>query len=556
MTTFWVVWDAAAVWVVDALVSEGALPAVAALREQGVWASARPPRPNCQTPPALATLFTGKPLHEHGVTGFWVPGGAGGSLRGQVRAFTPGVCRSPMVWDEAAALGVRSSFAHVPWVFDSLGGVGPNVDVAIEAYSRRRARSGVIDVADAVRRPQEVSAELGPFELLLSVGADVSVRFNGGEVRLTLGGGWECVRLSPGCGVWLSAMAIGDDVRVLHSGIWEPQTGGSCKSLATSLSTASVFCGEGLGEEYRTGRLGTRLVDGGNGRAEELFMSSVELAARCFSSTTAALLRECPSDLVVIYAPMTDDVGHELLGVCDPTSAAFQPEAAGEAWAHVRRCYQWADSILSQALQQAGPNDTVVLSSDHGMCGVAKEVFPNVCLAAAGLARPDPDPEVGANVDTSDVWYHLANNGLMLVNSDTLTGGHVAAVDAPATLRRAMRQLEALVDPATGASVVGSFVDELGASIDSERSESDHAYVIFADGYLPSADMPSDGSVFARSGRSAAHIGSTGNPHLDAVFAAAGPGLSVGADLGVIDNAEVASLVLSQHGRLLGLASA
>ncbi|MGH3682623.1 MAG: alkaline phosphatase family protein, partial [Natronosporangium sp.] len=116
MTVYWVVWDAAAAWLVDALDAEGALPAVRRLRRTGIRASARPPAPNCQTPAALATLFTGTGTDTHRVTGFDLPGGPDQPVEWQRSGFEPGVLAAEPVWQAARAAGLRTAFVHVPWV--------------------------------------------------------------------------------------------------------------------------------------------------------------------------------------------------------------------------------------------------------------------------------------------------------------------------------------------------------------------------------------------------------------------------------------------------------
>ncbi len=150
MTVYWVVWDDAAHWIVDRLDREGALPAVRRLRAAGVTA-ARPPRPNCQTPPSLATLFTGSWPRQHAVTGFTVPGGPHDPVDShlRVRAGIPGAAAGLAA---GPARGLRTAFVHVPWVFDGEGAVGPGVNAAVEAYSNRICGSGILPLADGPRQ--------------------------------------------------------------------------------------------------------------------------------------------------------------------------------------------------------------------------------------------------------------------------------------------------------------------------------------------------------------------------------------------------------------------
>src|SRR5687768_12321598 len=114
MTVYWLVWDAAAHWIVDRLDHEGSLAAVRRLRSAGVRAAARPPSPNCQTPSSLATLFTGTSSAEHGVTGFNVPGGDDDPVELQRSGFDPSFPARPPVWRVAQQQGLRVAFVHAP----------------------------------------------------------------------------------------------------------------------------------------------------------------------------------------------------------------------------------------------------------------------------------------------------------------------------------------------------------------------------------------------------------------------------------------------------------
>jgi Type I phosphodiesterase / nucleotide pyrophosphatase len=539
MAVYWMVWDAAAAWVVDRLVSQGRLPAVAALREAGLRAQARPPAPNCQTPPSLATLFTGTSPERHGVTGFWVPAGGGCHPLSQTPAFTPGVCREPMVWDRLGEAGLRSAFVHVPWVFDGSGAVPGYVDAAVEMFSRRRARPGVFELP--VRGARSVW-QIAGHELVVEVLDPETVRV--GPLTLCRAAGWQPLRLPDGVTPMVSLFEVQGRLRLAHTGAWQERCAGEDSSLVGALRAEGASIGEGLGAEYREGRLGNRMAEGGDGTAEAVFSSSLRCVSYSFARMTRTMIQGHRADLVVIYLPMTDEVGHELLGWCDETSEAYRPDLASRAWSMVADCYRQADDILASVLAKATPRDTVVLSADHGMAGVGATFYPNAALVRAGLAVPDEDPDAGADTSRSDVLYHRAGNGLLTVNRSDYPGGRVSSADAPRVLGRAIVVLGQVVHPRTGRPVLRAVVDVAGHPIDLESAS--EAYLVLDGEILPSPDVPEDLSIFGPPLRNAAHTINNGDPRLLATMAAAGPGLGRGGDLGVIDNAEVASLVLAQ----------
>jgi Type I phosphodiesterase / nucleotide pyrophosphatase len=538
VTVYWMVWDAAARWIVDRLDAEGALPAVRALRERGCRAAGRPPTPNCQTPPSLATLFTGTPTTGHRVTGFTVP--AAGDVVGHRSGFAPGFPARPPVWRTLAQHGVRSAFVHAPWVLDADGGAADTVDGAIEAYSTRLARHDVLPLTPGTVTPWPAGGL--PAEADTTTGA-VRLRAGGTEHDLTASPGWTPVRLDAGTGFWVRCRETSRGRALIRTGTWTTRTAGTNRPLRDALARTPVFAGEGVGSLYRAGLFGPRLTEGGGGAAEREFAASLDCVVRSFEAAARATLDLHRAGLVVIYLPWTDDVGHEMSGWCDERSAAHRPDAADRVWEVVRHCYQAADRVLGRVLRRAGQDDTVILSADHGMAGATHLVHVNEALIAAGLAARGPDGDLDPR--RSDVVYHPANNGSLRVNHEGLAHGRVPEHLTGATMRRALTALRRLRGPhgtPPGDPVVRGFLDEHGAPLD-EAEPGGVAFVVLAGDYQPSAGCDG-GPVLRPMAKSAAHVVNTGDGRLHATFAAAGPGLPPGADLGEVDNTLAARLVL------------
>src|SRR3984957_2978717 len=531
MTVYWVVWDAAAHWIVDRLVAEERLPGVARLRDAGIRAAARPPAPNCQTPPALATLFTGEWPGTHHVTGFMMPTPAG-AADAAMSGFTPGVCAAPPVWEHAAAAGLRTVSVHAPWVFDRDHRVLGGVDAAIDGYGRQLAMSGARRVSGAG------TLEIGSFTVGFTPDDDgIQIGCCGARMHIEPAQGWRELRLGRGIGLWLRAALIRGQLVLLHTGAWHVRVGGHDTALVDELDRMPVFVGQGLGSLYRAGRLGPRLIDGGNGSAEELFLSSLDCVPVGFRAATESVLARRRADLVVIYLPITDDVSHELIGWCDKESACYRADLADAAWRGVTRCYEAADALLARVLDQAEPEDTVVLSADHGIAGAAWQVLPNAALASAGLVSC-----TGQRIDLagSAVMYHPANNGAVTVNHTGRPGGWVPPERISEVMRQAEEALRAIVEPGTGRPAVVDFRREDAAA--------GLATVVFAADFQPSAAFPADGRAVSPARRTGVHVSNTGDPRLHAVLVAAGPGLEPCVDVGTVDNTLPARLVLRQLG--------
>jgi predicted AlkP superfamily phosphohydrolase/phosphomutase len=82
----------------------------------------------------------------------------------------------------------------------------------------------------------------------------------------------------------------------------------------------------------------------------------------------------------------------------DPESPGYAatPEAdRARRRAEMLKMYQGIDAILGEALKHAGPAATIVLSSDHGILPVKKEVAVNELLAKEGLLTFELDAKTG-----------------------------------------------------------------------------------------------------------------------------------------------------------------
>jgi predicted AlkP superfamily phosphohydrolase/phosphomutase len=539
MSVYWVVWDAAAPWIVDRLDRDGRLPALRRLRSRGVRAAARPPAPNCQTPPSLATLFTGAPSQEHGVTGFSVP--EAGSATARRSGFDHGFPGRPPVWRTLARHGRRSAFVHVPWVFDAGGGVGLDVDGAIESYSGRLSRPEALHLAGNDR----ASWPVGEYDVDVRAGA------SGAELRTAVGSfqtgprsGWVAVRVAADTGFWVRHLVGPRGAVLARTGAWRTRVAGTNRRLLDGLAAAPLFAGKGVGPLLRAGTFGPPLAQGGNGRAEDVFLSAVEdCVAPSFAGAVDAVLATHEADIVMAYLPWTDEIGHEIVGLVDDRSGAHRPALERTIRDLLDRCYRPADAVLGRVLDRADPaTDTVILTADHGMVGSTHHVHVNEQLIRAGLAGLTAG---GALDPGSQVVYHPANNGSLRVNHRGLDGGVVALDDVAATMRSAMAALREIAAPG-GGSVVHGFVDGDARPL-ADGDAAALAYLVLRDDFQPSADVGS-GEVVRTAAKTGAHVVNTGSSRLHATFAAAGPGLPAGLDLGEVDTTLACELALHQLG--------
>jgi type I phosphodiesterase/nucleotide pyrophosphatase len=445
----WIVWDGASYDVVAELLCEGALPALRALTGDRPVALA-PLAPNCQTPPSLAALYTGAGIVEHGVTGFRMP------VREPEAAFVDSrsgfemPVRRPLIWNEAAAAGVWVGLAHVAW------GIGPTataVDLAIDGFRHLHARPEVIGVGpDADRSLDGQSFRIGD--------GDVVVRKDGTAYEALAPATADRVRLTPGPDLRMSPVALrlgpglatrlgvltrpGGGHLLVHTGLWQMRA--MARGPLAVEAPAGAFGGKLLGDAYRSGELGTRVVDGGDGGAEQALLESARCQVDSFTGSCELVLRRArPDGLVVSYLPTIDEIQHELFRWWP---GGDSDEASTRAREVIRTAYRLADAQLARLARLVGPGCTIVVCSDHGAGVVRRDYHVNETLARAGLARFDDEGAI--DVRASSVAYHPANNGSVWVNEIGRPGGLVAAAERDSVVAAAEHALRAARDPLTG----------------------------------------------------------------------------------------------------------
>lgn len=567
----WVVWDAAPAWATARLLAEGALPHLEALARDGVRAAARPVGPYCQTPPCLATLFCGVGPREHGVQGFVVPDGAPDRPVTATRSgFDRAVLRATPAWRRAAAAGLRVVAPFVPWTLPVDAGEPADRYLLLAAgYADRITRGRTVKVAELEMPPAGNAGaagaagarlvRIGPHACAVreeAGGLVVEAPAGGGRLALDAedgrrGGGddWrrDALVLEPGVGVYARAYRRpGDGALMLaHSGAWRVAAHPAAAAGAL-FAAAGPFCGEGLGGQYRVGGFGPRILDGGDGAAEALFVDSLAWCADYFARAAAWAARAHDADLYVFYQPATDDAGHELLGWCDPQSRCFRPEGAPALWEHVRRAFQFADDGLGRVLDAFGPGAAVVVSSDHGMAGIGRTVLVNEALARAGLLSFTPDGQV--DLGATAALFHPAANCTVWVNTSDRPGGIVPPGRRQAVAAEAARALGELRDPVDGRPVIAAIYPAGGAGDGEDgRWFAGDLFLVPADGFELRADRGE--AVVRPAQKSGHHLAVSGCASLEGVLFARGPGLGRGVDLGTISNRDVAPLVC----RLLGI---
>jgi Type I phosphodiesterase / nucleotide pyrophosphatase len=522
----WIVWDGASCDVVNELLDQGELPALRSLSAGSVVPLA-PLSPNCQTPPSLASLYTGAAIAEHGVTGFRVPARELERTFVEWRSGFDAPIDRPLIWDQVVAAGDWAGLCHVAWGTGDAAGRHP-ASLAIDAYPRRLALPGVIEAPGSAEGPPTAhSFDLGGVELVVRTregGYEVSAPVTGDRVVLTPSARLKLdpkpLRFGPGMATRLGMVAQPGARNVLvHTGLWEIRTHVGARRASPGAprdeldASSGVFVGTLLGEAYRAGRLGPRLDGGGDGGAEHALMESARWQVEDFTGSCEIVLRRAPPDgFVIAYLPTIDEVQHELFRGWVSGPADQAQRGAREV---IRRAYALADEQLARLLRHVGPGCAVVVCSDHGAAAVARDFYANQTLVRAGLARFDEQGRIDARA--SRVAYHPAGNGSVWVNDTGRPAGLVTAEERDAVVDAAERALSAARDPLTGRAPVA-----VARVSRAERHLFGDLYLWLKPGYDCLWEPGVRAAEFAIARESGSHLTPTGESTLRGVLATGG----------------------------------
>jgi len=264
-----------------------------------------------------------------------------------------------------------------------------------------------------------------------------------------------------------------------------------------------------------------------------------------------------PSELTAVLFDGVDKLQHLCWRFidCDP-GTAWASEWERRAHELCLEYFRHLDGILERMCALVGPEASVVIASDHGF-GPTRQVFHvNAWLERRGylawskeqLEKQDP---AGALLGVGQVARHTflmdwtrtrafattpTSNGVFIVRGDGNGGPGVPESEYRAFRDRLASELLAERDPATGEPLVSRIYTREEAFSGPFMSMAPDLTLSLADGGLVSI-LPSEHLVSPRPAVAGSHrpLG---------VFAAAGPGVRRGADLGEISILDVAPLLL------------
>ena len=184
------------------------------------------------------------------------------------------------------------------------------------------------------------------------------------------------------------------------------RTGAWCKllSLAPDLSAVEIYLGP-LG--YNTGYprefireiderfgfwpgMGDHETFGAGSEHPEILLEQFDRLAAFLTRTQVWAVGRSDWDLLLCYQPEVDSLSHEFW-LTDPGQPGFTWEKAERFRGFVDRAYEMADRSLDAIERSLSKDDTIFVTSDHGMTPVWTEIYVNELLRRAGFLKVDAD---------------------------------------------------------------------------------------------------------------------------------------------------------------------
>ena len=541
---------------VQEFLRDGGLPNFARLRDEGAFSDGMVTAFPSKTAASFAMIWTGLPGRETGITGNSVlalPADAH-TLLDTRDGFSAALLRADPLWTRVARAGRRAVALHTThtWPLDAaLGRLGPGHDgelFILTGYGDVRLPPATLD---EVRNPL-----LAEPPLALGAGR-TSPRVGGspGFFRFDVGGagflgvflddpqnpesGWDTFGVldDPGDGdpppdapIWLARVGIGAgagfsgpisaeaegrrvEFRVRAFAAAAPAAGSPARyrvfrgGAGEMGAHPEAFWKERLGApewprtvgapEYASGRLGPTRAEGGDGAAESRLL---EVAGAVADSALAHLdaAASLPDwNLIALYLPMADEMGHLLYGRLDerlpshypPLAEALQPVLAG-AFAEV-------DRVLGRlfALAETSGAHLLVLS-DHGMSGTDRLLHVNVALERAGLLAFGADGTV--DLSRTQAMLLTTADGSVGINRASRPAGIVPPGQEAAVLAAVRTALLAI--RADGEPVVTGFLEPVvRGRVQPGGATTGDLFPLLRPGFLPSARPAEDVVMPARS---------------------------------------------------------
>lgn len=399
----WVVIDGLPFQFVKTYLCPETMPVLTQMMMSKCLTPLEPLYPNCQTPPSLFSIWSGRPSEQHGILGYDTPDTDVFSMFHN--SFMAWPSHIDMVWDKYAHAGYRVRLHHVPFVDEAK--LSPLMVARSDVYSQRLWSSQTVALS-AVLNIEPLSLSIG-FTQINEQLTKLDIVSPDGKIRHLVPHN-EVVDLPLPDGESLPHLSM----LISHNGQeWV------CSLLGKNVYRTSpsvdvikdrhqlTFCHKALTESYRQGLLGDKLSQGGGGQAEEALLLSLEKVHRCFLEELAKGCSRQDADLYAGYYPVFDLALHELLGLQSLVSSA----------SHITKIMTqlllWVEEVAQTLTESLNDGEVLVMNSDHGMQPIQYTCYLNQMMVQKGWLKF----KEGGKIDWSNTIaaYHPAENGTLSI---------------------------------------------------------------------------------------------------------------------------------------------
>jgi len=547
--------DAGADWIVDRLIEQGRAPAFRALAEEGARAEALIGAMPSVTATSHATLWTGAWPRIHGVTGNSVarlPYAVHTVLESQSGFGSAALTAEPL-WFSVARAGRRvlvlQATAGFPftsasdrllqfdvyenrlvperWFDNKLVNGMFKFTVGDTACILRAGRGDTLTLQVGDRDTRLVSGRKGTFSPPLPIRVDdreAGVRF-----RL------------------LDYQASTGAFRLVH-GIAAEITSSDANRLSGFREMTGAIIGESYVDDYRNGRFGATLAEGGSGDAERWFGEFLAANHEYFTGSIAYAAKQ-PWDLLVVYVPNFDAAAHALVGMVDPASQRYDAATAAKAWPVLADLFEANVDTFVADLRRRFPDATLVVTADHGMEGIGRLVRPNVALAKAGFLATGADGRI--DLSRTRALFQSSRGHMVFINSARWHMGVVPEADVANVKRAVTSVLLGIRDPVNGAAPIRAVFDPDvdGEALGLGGPAGGDLYFDTAPGYYAQGTLTGDALLVDTGAMGqGVHGAAPWRRNLQAMLFVAGPRVPRGVRLGVFQGIDVAPTVAALLG--------
>ncbi len=182
--------------------------------------------------------------------------------------------------------------------------------------------------------------------------------------------------------------------------------------------------------------------------SKDAFLEDFEITLARRAEAAFHLMDSEKWDFFMLHIMETDRLHHFMWDDYDDKTSAYHPAFIS--------CYRQIDGVLGQLMDRVGPDTELIILSDHGFCGLKKEVYLNHWLASAGYLKFTKEaPETLSDMHPESRAYSLDPGRVYINLRGREPAGCVQQGREYETLREelASRMLD-LADPDSGERMV------------------------------------------------------------------------------------------------------